>query len=463
MHRPRSYVVSLRPAAESLVIVVVLALVIRGWLVQNFIVSSGSMADTLRGPHRQWTCPDCGQTMALGTFRRPISSRVACPYCGFPEIDPTDTADQSGDRILVHKAAFATRPPRRWEIVAFRSPEPPHDVTIKRVVALPGESVQIIDGDVHIDGQIARKSIELQRRMWVPVHSLRSQPEVAEGWRGERPDSRWRRQGGELVFDSTVSIPENNRLDWLVYRNLRRARDASSERFVERPIVDHLAYNQHRFRREEHYRPVRDLAVRGWLTASGPGRLVFLATDGQHRFECEINLRDRRAELRHGDHRVAVAVLPDNALTAETLVEFSLVDRQVLFALSEAPLFPAYHFLPADRPVQPTTRPFAIAALGSQVRLTGLTVLRDVYYTDVFASGPSWAIDVPYQLGSDEVFVVGDNSPLSDDSRTWSAGPGLSTELLVGKPFFIYFPSRWGHIGRYQLQVPDLARMNYIR
>lgn len=41
---------------------------------------------------------------------------------------------------------------------------------------------------------------------------------------------------------------------------------------------------------------------------------------------------------------------------------------------------------------------------------------------------------LPWQLGPAEYFVVGDNSHISDDSRSWPSGPGLPRKLLFGKP-----------------------------
>ena len=39
-----------------------------------------------------------------------------------------------------------------------------------------------------------------------------------------------------------------------------------------------------------------------------------------------------------------------------------------------------------------------------------------------------------WQLGPMEYFVLGDNSAVSDDSRSWPSGPGLDEKLLVGRP-----------------------------
>jgi signal peptidase I len=39
-----------------------------------------------------------------------------------------------------------------------------------------------------------------------------------------------------------------------------------------------------------------------------------------------------------------------------------------------------------------------------------------------------------WQLGPTEFSVLGDNTEISDDSRSWIAGPGVDAKLLVGKP-----------------------------
>jgi signal peptidase I len=67
-----------------------------------------------------------------------------------------------------------------------------------------------------------------------------------------------------------------------------------------------------------------------------------------------------------------------------------------------------------------------------------------------------------YRLGDDEYFVLGDNSPLAADSRDHFGAGGVPGELLVGKPFMVYLPSR--RVGRpgSGFQVPDLAKIRYI-
>lgn len=44
------------------------------------------------------------------------------------------------------------RDPKRFDIVIFRYPDDESELYIKRIIGLPGETVEIKDGDVYIDG-----------------------------------------------------------------------------------------------------------------------------------------------------------------------------------------------------------------------------------------------------------------------------------------------------------------------
>jgi signal peptidase I len=66
-------------------------------------------------------------------------------------------------------------------------------------------------------------------------------------------------------------------------------------------------------------------------------------------------------------------------------------------------------------------------------------------------------------LGANEYFVLGDNSPISEDSRTWKDDRFVSVKSLVGKPFVVIFPAHGISLGGWKIQVPDLTRIRYIR
>jgi len=59
-----------------------------------------------------------------------------------------------GDRILGNRLAYLNEDPKRYDIVIFRYPDDPSGKTlfIKRVIGLPGETVEIRDGKVYLNG-----------------------------------------------------------------------------------------------------------------------------------------------------------------------------------------------------------------------------------------------------------------------------------------------------------------------
>lgn len=58
---------------------------------------------------------------------------------------------RDGDRVLVDKRAYRDGLPRRGDLVVFHAPTS-GDVTLKRVVGVPGDSVAIEDGVLVVNG-----------------------------------------------------------------------------------------------------------------------------------------------------------------------------------------------------------------------------------------------------------------------------------------------------------------------
>ena len=67
---------------------------------------------------------------------------------------------RNGDVVLINRIVYDARKPKRGEIIAFRpNGNGNAHYCIKRVVGLPGETIQIKDGKVYIDGKVQKKNV----------------------------------------------------------------------------------------------------------------------------------------------------------------------------------------------------------------------------------------------------------------------------------------------------------------
>ena len=58
----------------------------------------------------------------------------------------------TGDRVFGNRLAYIFGEPKRFDIIIFRYPDDEKQLFIKRIIGLPGETVEIHDGQIFIDG-----------------------------------------------------------------------------------------------------------------------------------------------------------------------------------------------------------------------------------------------------------------------------------------------------------------------
>ena len=64
-----------------------------------------------------------------------------------------ETTLSDGDNLIVDKLSYRFKDPKRYDIVVFPYKYEENTYYIKRIIGLPGETVQVIDGYAYIDGQ----------------------------------------------------------------------------------------------------------------------------------------------------------------------------------------------------------------------------------------------------------------------------------------------------------------------
>lgn len=65
---------------------------------------------------------------------------------------------EDGDNLIVDKISYRFKDPERFDIIVFPYQYKEDTYYIKRIIGLPGETVQVVDGMVYIDGELLDES-----------------------------------------------------------------------------------------------------------------------------------------------------------------------------------------------------------------------------------------------------------------------------------------------------------------
>ncbi|MBQ6827495.1 MAG: hypothetical protein IJO46_05730, partial [Thermoguttaceae bacterium] len=118
---------------------------------------------------RFFPCPRCGfdrvpASSAVFQDGALVEATDATTQVAPQNADATQTATESSvwndwrrrlERVWNGEKTELT--PERWAVVVFRAPT--GRATLKRVVGLPGETVEIVNGDVFVDGRVPQRSL----------------------------------------------------------------------------------------------------------------------------------------------------------------------------------------------------------------------------------------------------------------------------------------------------------------
>ncbi|MCA9067860.1 MAG: signal peptidase I, partial [Planctomycetaceae bacterium] len=256
-----------RQLVESLLCLALAVMVFRTFEVEGYMISTRSMGPALLGFHKQVVCPTCQYPFAFGVSYQREGSRTisgeneqsetedfngqtserqlcTCPNCGQRAIDISQVPRNQGDQLLVYREAYWQRLPRRWEVIVFRNPYETTQAYVKRLAGLPGETIEIREGDVYANGTLCRKDYAAQNAVRIPVYDHDFEPTDDPEWQSRwQPGQTWKRVGHGFVTqgetpslppDPTMEVDENsafdlklstqeNPFDWLTYGHYIRS------------------------------------------------------------------------------------------------------------------------------------------------------------------------------------------------------------------------------------------------
>jgi len=478
------------------------------FVMQVYRIPTGSMAETLRGNHFKLRCSQCGYRydydFITGFYNYPetylpklnvnvVPPMPRCPSCGFYEDsgrpNPADQkykasnigfqpfynengkpalrrAVSRGDQIFVLKSIYQFFKPKRWDVIVFKNPIQPQINYIKRLIALPGEKVEIIDGDIYIDDKIARKPPHVQEEMWMCVYDNDYQPARPQVMQFNR--HKWKlpfdfQQGGSwrLSQDGSAEVLLDTGTD-------KASQMLHYDSSVGNNFVPSYPYNASLIGESYFYRPplpistmlpCSDLMMRYYvkmedqsaagvqLSKYGIAYEGWIASDGQMTI-CRLEKDSTKKVLAEGKCKFRES--PDFQL-----LRFANVDHRLILEYGNSRI--EYDFGDGKFDAGMDRKSLSTAAISGfgKLRVRHIKLMRDIYYRGADDTRVLRAIEGnPLALEADEYFVCGDNSPNSYDARMWKeptkANIGqnyrdgvVPADYLVGKAFFVHFPGSW--------------------
>ena len=334
-------------------VAVTVSLGARRCLVEAFQVEAGSMAPTVLGMHLEVRCPQCGLVQPVGVrpgFHPP--EQVPCAACGASCVTAGLQAE-AGDRILAdHTVRLA-----RWDIAAYRLPRDPSVVRMHRLIGLPGETLEILGGDMFIDGKRLVKPPGALEDLWVPLFDTAARPpSVPSRWRWlpAAGDARCTQEGAGWTFRGGGGGP--GLLD------------------LAGPLMDASGYDAARALGDAG-RPCGDVLVECTVEAVPPeGSLALLWTFGRRAFRAAVS-SGGVAEIRSGDRSARA----ESGRPLGRKVSFGLRDGQAfILAAGADPL--VLEVFPAEADEAPSEERgacrLALEASGPSVSITRIILRR---------------------------------------------------------------------------------------
>ena len=386
------------------------------------LVVGSSMSPGMVGEHYLARCDACEFEFKCDIEQANQRRHLVCPNCG-NQIERTTCEKRKPDVVDVQLSDYTIE---RWDVVAFQMPpkETPTEkevAGIKRVVGLPGESIEFRGGNLVANGSIVRKNLAQQKGMRLLVYDTRYRPKHSRHW--AIPDgSKWK-LGDTFEFNPNGS---NDAIEWFGFRGQKNYSHSIDENLTQESanIEDFYAFNQS-LSRDLH--PMDEIFVTMDVRVSEDSILAWRFNHRGTIFEFQIDTQHGTLQVKSTDSKIPATSVPLGELlpNSKLIVEFSSIDLQLQAWVNGTSLF--HHELSeTDAPIARELLKFGAA--NNRVVFDRIRIWRDLYYFPDENSRSS----APMRVSEDGVFVIGDNVPISVDSRYWLP-PSIPKSRILGK------------------------------
>jgi len=345
------------------------------------------------------------------------------------------------------------------------------------MIATPGETVEIIDGDVYIDGQIARKPAKVQEELWMCVYDNDYQPVNPQI---ERFNKHLWQQPFRNHRGSNWSLEDKNRTVFRLDDSTGKVHTIIYDTNIGNDFKATYAYDDSKCYPTM---PIcSDLMIRFYVGTGAKGIVGAGLSKYGIRYEGRVDLEGAMVIEKiteQGRKELKRLKTNNKDINEPVLFRFANVDHQLILEFGAEELKFDLGRGPDDAGWRQTDVTPEAEILGAgKLALWHIGVFRDIHYVRLMGPNRSKVLRAgegdAFELGTDEFFVLGDNSPASKDSRLWERpGQGnrghqyragtVPRDYLMGKAFFVYWPGPMRPFAKWPRIVPYIGGMKVIR
>jgi len=391
------------------------------------------MGPNLPGRHYNLNCQNCGYQFAADCDQVDERDELVCDNCGH-SIEKSELTSRDASKVSIDVSQPSLD---RWDVVAFKIPagqeaDAVEQAGIKRIVGLAGETVELSDGNIIVDGQLVRKSIAQQKATRIHVYDSM--------YRG-RESNHWKPISDKWLLDQSFMFLPNksdpgeppvsgDAIGWLGFQHQRhyshQRKSTNEASDLPHPVEDNYGFNQSLSR---DLNPMDEIFVSIDATISASSVIAWKFDYRGSVFTFEVDASTRQLFVTSTDAAMPaerISLNPNEFVEPDLLIEFSSIDQRMLVLINGNEYFQREL---SGSSLSVSKQLLDFGASGGELAINRIRIWRDLYYSPQGSGGVDGRFSFP---PADGLILLGDNVPISVDSRSWT-DPRVTESNVIGK------------------------------